>query len=97
MKKLYKITIPGECYVWASDEDDALCEGASIGVGDFSFEFGFGLEPIVEEVEAEDKVDKEWSVGIPFGKPDDEFYELTMKDILKKMKKDSKKKVSAKK
>jgi hypothetical protein len=90
VKKLYKITIPGECYVWASDEDDALCEGASIGVSDFSFESGF--EPIVEEVKAEHKVDKEWSVGIPFGKPDDEFYEFTMKDILKKMKKDSKKK-----
>jgi hypothetical protein len=49
MKKLYKITIPGEAYVWASDEDDALCEGP---FQEFSFESGF--EPIAEEVDAED-------------------------------------------
>lgn len=90
MKKLYKITILGEAYVWAEDEDDALCEGEhSFNMNEFSFESGF--EPIAEEVKAEDKVNKEWLLGIPFGKPDDEFYELEMKDILKKMKRESKK------
>lgn len=95
MKKLYKITIPGESYVWAEDEDDALREGEhSLRIpfgkmNEFSFESGF--EPKIEEVKAEDKVNKEWLIGIPFGKAPDEFYELTMSNILKKMKRESNK------
>lgn len=86
MKKLWRVSVEGECYVWADDEHEAEEEvqhavssysAAEAGMADYS-STPMGVEDLPS-------IPEEWKHCIPFGTPPEGYEDKSIEDALEQM------------
>lgn len=87
-KKLWHVSIEGECYVWAESADEA----GEIAKDSFSSyspseagvdSFWASEVPVQENATA--SISDDWSESIPFGEPPEGFEDLCVEEALEKL------------